>query len=250
MKCLYCHNPETQNVCNNCGECANSCPSAAITSDLNKTIKHDKKLCLECDKCLESCRRFSSPKYMSISIEELFEKIEDNSDFIDGITTSGGECTMQHEFIYSLFKKIKEEKEITTFIDTNGLFSQEVREKLIPLTDGFMIDLKALDNDKHFKLTGASNELVIKNIEAISNAGILYEIRTVLVEGFTDTVEEIKAISNFITKLNNYTKLKLIRFRPMGVRTYLNQYPSTNIKHFEKLCSVSYEILGERLQGI
>ena len=36
IHCLYCHNPETQNLCVNCGKCVSLCKGKALTIIDNK----------------------------------------------------------------------------------------------------------------------------------------------------------------------------------------------------------------------
>lgn len=188
----------------------------------------------------------SSPKYYELNVDELFEYISKYAEFLDGITLSGGECTGQAEFVYQLFKKIKNETKLTTFIDTNGALDFDIFKKLCTVTDGFMFDFKAWNKDKHLELTGMNNESIIKNADYASQQGSLYEIRTVVVQGFTDSDEEIKSIAGFIKNLNDYTLYKLIAFRPIGVKTYLSNYQSTDIKTMNRLLETAREILGYR----
>ena len=64
LKCVWCHNPETQRYekeiqydkekCTGCGACAKVCPNSAITMVEGKP-KLDKKLCTLCGKCENFC---------------------------------------------------------------------------------------------------------------------------------------------------------------------------------------------------
>ena len=245
FKCLYCHNPETQRLCSACGACVRECPENALRIVSGRVV-WDSALCRKCDHCLKVCNLFSSPKYKEMDIEELYKQIEDIKDFIDGITVSGGECTQQADFLYELFKKVKQNTSLTTFADTNGSMDEASLKKLDEVTDGFMFDLKCFDDEKHKILTGASNKAVFKNMKHVSEKGTLYEVRTVLVEGFTDSEEEIKNIAEYIRSLNSYTRLKLIHFRPLGVKTELNQLESFDNDKYNKLYDIAYSILGER----
>ena len=85
---------------------------------------------------------------------------------------------------------------------------------------------------KHIELTGADNFQIIKNMEYISSQGLLYKVRTVRIEGFTDDGREIAKIAQHIGKLNNYTRLKLLPFRPDGVKSALKQKPPLDESSF------------------
>lgn len=38
FNCVYCHNPETINLCNNCGLCVRQCPTEALHIEENIVI--------------------------------------------------------------------------------------------------------------------------------------------------------------------------------------------------------------------
>ncbi|QCX34084.1 YjjW family glycine radical enzyme activase [Caloramator sp. E03] len=246
LRCLYCHNPETWNLCTNCGECVKTCIAGALSFKDGRVI-YNKDLCAKCDVCIKICPNNSMPKYQEMSAFEVYKIAYDNRDFLDGITLSGGECTLQYEFILELFNLIKENTRLTTFIDTNGYMEFDVLKKLIDVTDSFMFDLKALNRENHIKLTGYDNEKILENLEYVSAKGLLYEVRTVLVEGFNDSEDEIEKISKYIYNLNNYTKFKLIPFRPLGVKGKLSNMEPFDKEKFKYLYDISKSILGERL---
>ncbi|MCX7884518.1 MAG: YjjW family glycine radical enzyme activase [Caloramator sp.] len=247
LRCKYCHNPETWNLCIHCGECVKNCKKGALFFEDGK-VKYNKDLCAKCDVCINVCPNNSTPKYEIMSAGDVYKIAYYNKDFLDGITLSGGECTLQYEFILELFKLIKENTKLTTFIDTNGYIEFDILKKLIDVTDGFMFDLKALNSENHIKLTGYDNEKILKNLEYVSKNGLLYEVRTVLVEGFNDSEDEIEKISEYIYKLNSYTKFKLIPFRPLGVKGELSNMESFDKEKFEKCYNISKKILKSRLK--
>ena len=245
MRCLYCHNPETQQLCKNCGQCLAACPSKALSIS-NHQIIYTPTLCQNCDQCLQACPHFSSPKYQEMTIDDLYHRILDAAPFLDGITLSGGECTLQHDFIYELFRRIKNSTPLTTFIDTNGYIEPSIVKKLASVTDGFIVDIKAWDMKKHLELTGVENTSILENIAYLSAKGLLHEIRTVIVSRFTADSEEITNIASFIKNLNHYTTFKLIPFRPFGVKTVMSQDSAFPWEEYETLYTIVQLILNER----
>ncbi|MDF2880734.1 MAG: yjjW [Clostridiaceae bacterium] len=246
MTCLYCHNPETQKLCSDCGTCVPNCPTGALKFNGNKVV-WEKNLCQGCDTCINVCPNHSSPKILELSVEDILERLKKLEPFLDGITTSGGECTLNGEFIYELFSKIKSETDLTTFIDTNGTISKNILEKLCKVTDGFMFDLKSFNSETHKKLTGLDNNIVKDNIKYVSDKKLLYEVRTVLVEGYTDSADEISEISSYIKNLNDYTHLKLIPFRPFGVKGDMSTMLQFSRERYSCLFNISKNILQERV---
>lgn len=219
INCLYCHNPETINICNNCGKCINACEFDALYLE-NEKVVWDKKKCKDCSLCIKRCLNNSTPKTLLLSVNEVLYEIKKYSAFISGITVSGGECTLQHEFLTKVFMETKK-LGLTNFIDTNGTTPLYDFKNLIRYTDKVMIDIKSFDNEEHEKLTGESNKVVLENARFLSSINKLYEVRTVIVPNVLDNYNNIDNISKLIANLNPNIRYKIIKYRPIGVRTNL-----------------------------
>lgn len=219
FNCLYCHNPETIKRCNSCGRCVEYCPYNALSYKDNKVI-WNKHMCKHCDKCIEACKSNSLPRAVNMTVDEVMKEIIKVKPFISGITVSGGECTLQSDFVTELFKRVKEIG-LTTFLDTNGGILLYEENKLIKYMDMAMFDLKSYETEEHKFLTGMDNGIVIKNIKYLSRLNKLYEIRTVIVPEVLNNYNNVDMISKLIAKLNPKIRYKLIKYRPMGVRTEL-----------------------------
>jgi len=222
--CLYCHNPETISKCNSCRICVDICLMKAL-SIVESKVFWDRKKCINCDRCIDICENNSSPKTLDYSVEELLKEVKKVSGFIRGITVSGGEATLNYEFITQLFKEVKK-LGLTTFVDTNGSLDlrDDIYSEFVRVTDKFMIDMKVWNEKAHDDLTGYKNIEVINNIKFLGNLGKLYEVRTVIVPGLLDNVETVTKVSqiigeiNFKNQLNEGIIYKLIKYRQIGVR--------------------------------
>lgn len=108
-----------------------------------------------------------------------------------GITVSGGEALLQIDFVIELFTLAKE-KGVNTCLDTSGNpFTREEPfyskfEKLMEVTDLFMLDIKEIDEEEHKKLTGQTNANILDMARCLSEHGKKMWIRHVLVPGITD----------------------------------------------------------------
>jgi len=213
------HNPETINICNNCAACIKSCPYNALNKNYDKVI-WNKNACRNCDKCLKVCPSNSSPKTRAMSVEDVVREINKVKAFISGITVSGGECTLQHEFVTALFKEVKK-MGLTTFLDTNGFIPLWDKKELICVMDMAMIDVKSYDLKEHIWLTGKGNKNVLENVRYLSSIKKLYEVRTVIVPEILDNYYNVDKISKLIVSLNQDIRYKIIKYRPLGVRTEL-----------------------------
>lgn len=237
FNCLYCHNPETINHCTNCGECVSHCPYNALEENDDKVIWYRDR-CKECDKCIKACRYNSSPKIKQMSVEEVLEEIYKVKPFISGVTISGGECSIQLDFVISLFKRVKK-MGLSTFIDTNGSRPIYKYSELLKNTDGVMLDIKSFSPKEHFKLTGMDNSVVLENMKELSLLKKLYEVRTVIVPEVLDNKENVKEISKLIASIDPNIIYKLISYRELGVRKNLiNSYSPSN-KTMEELKNIA-----------
>lgn len=221
IHCLYCHNPETQNLCSNCGICVKSCPSHALSFDESNKVIYNESKCLNCDTCISICPNKASPKVRYLSAEEVYHLIEKNIPFIRGVTVSGGECSLYPEFLIELFRLCKKDR-LSCLLDSNGMVDFSLYPKLMSLTDGVMLDIKSWDNDIYQRLTGYDNNIVKKNLSYLDSIDKIEELRIVVLPDYVDYYRCIDGIIETIKKTNiSKTKLKLIKFRKNGVKGVL-----------------------------
>ena len=83
---------------------------------------------------------------------------------------------------------------------SNGFFSPETVEFVLPWLDGINIDLKAFTEDFYSELCKARLEPVKETIKAIAKTDIWMEITTLVVPGRNDSESELRAIADFIVK--------------------------------------------------
>ena len=174
-----------------------------------------------------------------IEVDDLVEKIVAAKNFISGVTFSGGECSLQYEEIIEVCEKLKKHQ-IKTMLDTNFSEPEEVYLKLSEHVDAFIVDLKAYDENIHKRLTGKGNLQILDNIERFYDK--IYEVRIVVVPGYNDNEKEIISMFEFINNLDSDIKLKLIKFRPYGVRKPYNSIDSPSDDLMEKYLKLAYGI--------
>ena len=200
LKCVWCHNPESisfkpqiayyENKCIGCGECEKE----GFTT--------------------ESCLGEAKILYgKEMTVEELLPKLLEDKDFYEtsggGVTLSGGECLCQADFCAELLKKLKEQG-INTAVDTCGFVSKEAIDKVLPYTDTFLYDIKAIDENVHIKCTGQSNNIILENLKYIDSCNKSIEIRIPFVPEYNDN--QIEKIAVFLKPLKNITTVKLLAY--------------------------------------
>lgn len=175
---------------------------------------------------------------LSMTVEEVINEIIKTKSFISGVTVSGGECTLQHEFLTALFKEIKK-IDLSTFIDTNGSLPFYKYPELVQVMDMAMVDVKAFDSREHIRLTSKDNDIVLKNVRYLAEINKLYEVRTVIVPGILDNRNTVDMTSKLLASLNPQIRYKLIKYRGLGVRSELIKSYTPSEKMMKELMYIA-----------
>lgn len=140
-----------------------------------------------------------------------------------GVTVSGGEPLLQIDFVCELFALLKRAG-VHTALDTSGItFTPDEKEKfdkLLPLTDLVLLDIKHIDDKRHRELTGHSNKNVLAFAKYLSDIGKPMWIRHVLVPDITDNDEFLIRLSEFISTLKTVEKVEVLPYHNMGEVKY------------------------------
>lgn len=215
FNCLFCHNPETIHLCQNCGACVEKCPVGALNFDDQGQVRWDSGRCVGCDNCIRVCPHDASPKIRWMTVEDVMKEVRRSAPYISGITTSGGECTLQNEFLIQLFTQVRDLGK-TCLIDSNGSFDFAADPRVLAVSEGVMLDVKAVGEDWSRELISYPRELVLKNLDYLLSVGKLYEVRTIIFPGRDRENEEtVRYVAEHIGDGCFY---KIIRYRPFGVR--------------------------------
>ncbi|WP_270502112.1 YjjW family glycine radical enzyme activase [Kluyvera ascorbata] len=218
LRCKNCHNPWTMGRCNDCGECVPQCPHQALSVNGGKVIWRA-DACQQCDTCLHMCPQQATPMAQTLSVEQVLQQVTQVAPFIEGITVSGGEATTQLPFVIALFQALKSTpalSHLTCLVDSNGELPISGWEKLQPVCDGVMVDLKSWDSDRHQALTGRGNSRIKQSIRWLAQHGMLSELRLLVIPEHSDYLEEAESLSAFITELGD-VPIRLNAFHAHGV---------------------------------
>lgn len=184
LTCLWCHNPESQ-------------PRPWMAGP-----EHERH------------------KAKEVSVHEVINEVLKDKAYYDGtgggMTLSGGEPTAQMHFCLDLLEAAKVAN-LHTCLDTCGLLTQALVEKLVPLVDVFLFDWKATGVGAHVKMTGSSQTSIRRSLEEIIMHGGKVILRCPLVPGLNDTEEhltEIATLSHLVAGVN------LMPYHTSGVHKY------------------------------
>ena len=236
LRCIWCDNPESwnpypelsyrENRCIDCGKCIEQCPVTAIEHSNRGKIIIDRKLCNNCGNCASVCPSAALEMIgWVIGSEELLSQVKlDEVFYINsggGITVSGGEPILQHQFLKTFLKKCKS-NHLHTAIETCGYVPWKNMEKVMEFTDLILFDLKHMDTEKHKQLTGKPNDLILDNLRRISLLGKPIIIRVPLVPNYNDEKENFVKMVKFLKDLDNVQKIELLSYHNLGMQKYEN----------------------------
>lgn len=229
LKCLWCHNPETlspkrqlafyRHKCIGCGKCAEICACHTFSGNMHII---DRAKCTMCERCVDICPQSALEIFgKEADTDDICAALLKDKDFYSesggGITLSGGECLIQSEACLEILKTMKKNG-INTAIDTCGFVSREAIDKVMPYTDIFLYDIKAIDEDIHVKCTGQSNKIILENLVYLDGCGAKSEIRIPCIPGYNDS--QINKIKKFLSSLNNVTKIRILPYHNYAASKY------------------------------
>ena len=231
LHCLWCCNPESQSIspqlmynhklCRGCLACVAACPNGAITA-LGNEIEIDRQKCRVCGLCTEACS-FGALNIAGkiMTMDDVMCEVRKDRRYYDisggGMTISGGEPTMQHDFSMALLKACHREG-IRTAMETCGECPSEQFSALAVLCDEVLFDIKLLDPLEHQKYTGAINAIILKNLRrACSSTSVT--VRVPLIPTVNVKEAFYSALTNLLKDLSIH-RVELLPYHKLGAGKY------------------------------
>lgn len=206
LHCSWCHNPETispekgqrmfyAELCRGCGSChsAGICPNGVLEFVGSELSPAETAGILSED----------APFYANSG---------------GGVTFSGGEPLLQAEYVRATAVLLKE-KGIHIAVDTAACTAYSAFERLNPVTDLYLVDLKGIEETACREKTGADLKLVLENIRKLTDAGKTVELRLPVIPGYSDTAEYMERAAALISALR-VESVTLLPFHRLGAPKY------------------------------
>ena len=240
LRCDWCHNPESQNhapckmfyadKCIGCGACKSVCPSP--------------KKCLLCGRCGDVCPTGAvSVCGKRRSVRDILSEVLRDRDFYGldgGVTFSGGECMLQIDFLETLLKACKE-RELHTCVDTAGNVPFALFDRVLPFTDLFLYDIKAVSPEKHLAWTGADNAQLLSNFKRLYALEVKILVRVPVIPERNGDMEEMRKIAEFLAgypevpvELLAYHRLGESKSAGLGLSAYGHNFTVPDKAYMDK----------------
>lgn len=251
LRCNWCHNPEgleihkqrvVSSLCCHCGACKTVCPSP--------------EKCIGCGKCMSVCPTHCihiAGEYYTP--EELAAKLRRNADILSmndgGITFSGGECSMQTEFLLSVRELLPE---LHFAIETCGYCESEKFRQLISKMDLVMFDIKHADAIEHKKYTGVDNQLILNNLHILIESCVPFIARVPVIPGVNDSAENLSATAVLLKNAANLIHVELLPYNAASGAKYkgvgMEYKPIFDDSKMPQLRKECFEALGIEVKAM
>jgi len=227
--CAWCHDPESMRArpelqvypdrCIGCGRCLEVCPAGAHELVDGEKVHHRER-CQVCGRCAEEC--FAGGLVIagrSMRVDEVMAEILQDEPYYrhsgGGVTFSGGEPLLQRDFLQELLRRCRQSG-VRTAVETAGNYPWEWLAGLLPGLDLVMYDLKVLDTGLHEQYVGNDGRRIRENLSKLGAEGVPLIVRTPVIGGINDDVEEISGIARFLESIDSLLYYELLAYHPLG----------------------------------
>jgi pyruvate formate lyase activating enzyme len=139
------------------------------------------------------------------------------------VVSSYNEPIISVEWAVEIFTRAKAAS-LHTAIISNGFATRQSLDLLLPVLDGFKIDLKAFNETSYRKL-GGRLQPVLDMIQDAKAAGLWVEVVTLLVPGFNDDPIELREAADFLASISPDIPWHLTAYYPAYLQ--FNAPPTT-----------------------
>ncbi len=118
------------------------------------------------------------------------------------VGSSYNEPLITSEWAAAIFKEAQQAGLRTCYV-SNGNATREVLNYLRPWTECYKIDLKAF-NDRNYRFLGGTLQSVLRTIKMVHEMGFWTEIVTLVIPGYNDSDDELRAAAEFIASVSPF----------------------------------------------
>ena len=232
LRCLWCHNPESQSglpemaynaeKCISCGGCAAVCEAECHRfKDKHEFLR---ERCVGCGNCIAVCDSHALElhgRYMSV--DEVYRAVARDKVYYGtsggGVTVTGGEPIYQANFTASLLKKCKENG-IHTAIETCGFGNESSFRAVLAHCDTVLFDVKETDGELHKRYTGAPIEHILNNLSVVNEMKIPFIIRAPIIPTYNDRAEHFERLRDMRSNMPYCLGIAIMPYHRTGSYKY------------------------------
>lgn len=232
LRCKWCANPESQSTavqilydqrrCTKCSACVHTCPQKAVSLQ-DKVVTIDPERCVGCLQCVHDCPEEAlSYEGEAKTVQEVVKVCLQDKDFYEtsggGVTISGGEGLAQPEFLEELLTALKQQQ-IHLALETTGYAEPPVFQRLAPMLNLLLFDVKHYDSDRHYAGTHVHNGPIVENLQWAIAQKILVLPRIPVIPGFNRSLKDAAGLAALLTRVGA-ERVQLLPFHQFGENKY------------------------------
>jgi len=229
LKCQWCHNPEGLSAkphlsflpdkCIGCGYCLKACHRNAHQVVGGRHVL-DREVCEVCGACAKECYAGALELVgRDVAVDDVLNEVMRDKPFYStsggGMTLSGGEPLMQMEFTEALLKGAKAEG-VHCCVETSGFAAFSCLERILPLVDLFLYDVKDTDKARHVEFTGVPNDVILRNIKKLHGGGARVRLRLPLIPGCNDRDDHFRGVADLVKTMPNLEGIQIMPYHALG----------------------------------
>lgn len=230
LKCIWCHNPETQNK----GIQAAFDASKATEADyarlgfetstttaavLERIETRGPEHCAR-QSISGAIRTYGKRVSAAAVMAEVLKDRDYYSNSGGGLTLSGGEPMAQPEFTLELLHRARDAG-LHTALDTTGLMKRDHCRATLPVTDLYLFDYKATGEALHKELTGVALRPILDTLDFLAGNGAEILLRCPMIPGINDHPEHLQAIADLQQQYpQSIRAIDILTWHTMGQAKY------------------------------
>ena len=237
LHCAWCSNPESQrrapqlewkeSACVGCGACCAAAPDAATIEYAGKRHVDVRSLRGDTDQARAAVRACPAHALTCTgetkTVEEVLKVCLQDQPFYEdsggGVTLSGGEALTWPDFCVELLARLHEEG-IDTCMETEAHVASEVFQRVAPMLDHLLMDLKHVNPVRLKAHTGVDDHLMLANLRWAIEQGMDVLPRTPVIPGFNDGLEDARAMATWLREAGVH-RVQLLPFHNYGESKYV-----------------------------
>jgi pyruvate formate lyase activating enzyme len=235
LACDWCHNPESRKAgqeiqffpqkCVLCMACMEASPRAHYIGPEGEHV-FDRRALSEggpgathdgVDECLYDALVYVA-KFAQVS--DIVETVMKDADYYrnsgGGVTFSGGEPLLQKEFVAAVAAELKA-RGVHTALDTAARVAWSDFERVLPVIDLVLLDIKTMDPDIHKRYTGVANERILSNAKRLAESDVDMIVRIPVIPSVNATEKNMRETAELVKDFPRLRWVELLPYHDMGV---------------------------------